>query len=51
LSEYDERSALLWQARTRADLDELVADLPARRTCRPHRPPSAAVPVRGGPSR
>ena len=27
LSEYDERSAVLWQARTRDELDELVADL------------------------
>ena len=29
LAEYDERAAVLWQARTRAELDELVADLPA----------------------
>lgn len=29
LSEYDERSLALWQARTRAELDALVADLPA----------------------
>jgi hypothetical protein len=28
LSEYDERSAALWQARTRDELDGLVADLP-----------------------
>ena len=28
LSEYDERSAALWQARTRDELDTLVADLP-----------------------
>ena len=28
LSEYDERSAALWQARTRVELDHLVADLP-----------------------
>jgi len=28
LAEYDERSGALWQARTRAELDELVADLP-----------------------
>lgn len=29
LPEYDERAAVLWQARTRAELDALVADLPA----------------------
>ena len=28
LSEYDERTAALWQARTRSELDGLVADLP-----------------------
>jgi hypothetical protein len=28
LSEYDERAAVLWQARTRAELDGLVVDLP-----------------------
>ena len=28
LTEYDERAALCWAARTRAELDELVADLP-----------------------
>jgi len=28
LTEYDERSAALWQSRTRAELDQLVADLP-----------------------
>lgn len=28
LGEYDERSGALWQARTRAELDALVADLP-----------------------
>lgn len=28
LAEYDERAATLWQARTRAELDLLVADLP-----------------------
>ncbi|OLT20285.1 hypothetical protein BJF78_35690 [Pseudonocardia sp. CNS-139] len=29
LAEYDERAALCWAARTRRDLDALVADLPA----------------------
>ena len=33
LTEYDERVALCWAARTRSDLDALVADLPA-----PHPP-------------
>jgi Domain of unknown function (DUF1707)/Cell wall-active antibiotics response 4TMS YvqF len=42
LSEYDERSALLWQARTRADLDELVADLPG-----PAHAPTPLPAVRG----
>ena len=42
LHEYDERSAVLWQARTRADLDDLVADLPDRA---PVVPPSAPPPV------
>ncbi|TFV56414.1 DUF1707 domain-containing protein [Mycobacterium sp. PS03-16] len=31
LAEYDERTALCWQARTRADLDTLTRDLPALR--------------------
>ena len=38
LSEYDERSAVLWQARTRDELDELVADLPD--AAAPARPPA-----------
>ena len=38
LSEYDERSAVLWQARTRDELDHLVADLPG------HAPAVAASP-------
>ncbi|MGI8536467.1 MAG: DUF1707 SHOCT-like domain-containing protein [Mycobacteriales bacterium] len=29
LTEYDERAAVLWQARTRAELDALVVDLPS----------------------
>ena len=33
LTEYDERAALCWAARTRSDLDALVSDLPA-----PHPP-------------
>jgi len=36
LHEYDERSAALWQARTRSQLDGLVADLP------PEAPPAPA---------
>ena len=43
LSEYDERSAVLWQARTRDELDHLVADLP---DAAPARPPA----VTGNPS-
>jgi hypothetical protein len=39
LSEYDERSAQCWAARTRSDLDVLVRDLPDPR------PGTAAVPV------
>lgn len=31
LGEYDERAAVLWQTRTRDDLDSLVADLPSAR--------------------
>lgn len=46
LAEYDERSAVLWQTRTRTELDELVRDLPSnapqppappRRDVRPQR--------------
>lgn len=36
LSEYDERAGLCWSARTRSDLDTLLADLPA---------PAAAAPA------
>lgn len=32
LAEYDERTALCWSARTRADLDALTRDLPAHRS-------------------
>ena len=35
LHEYDERSAALWQARTRGELDGLVADLPGEAPARP----------------
>lgn len=40
LTEYDERAAVLWQSRTRADLDALVADLPG-----PQRRAPAPVPT------
>lgn len=43
LREYDERSAVLWQSRTRDELDHLVADLPG---AAPARPPA----VTGDPS-
>ena len=45
LQEYDERSALLWQARTRAELDALVADLPGAV------PAPVAAPAPSGPVR
>jgi hypothetical protein len=44
LSEYDERAALCWAARTRADLDELVRDLP------PPDPPEPATVELPGPA-
>ena len=40
LTEYDERAAVLWQARTRAELDALVVDLPSTQ-----RPVPAPVPT------
>jgi hypothetical protein len=43
LSEYDERSAVLWQARTRAELEDLVADLPDT-----HAPAPAPLPAPTG---
>ncbi|MCW2616272.1 MAG: hypothetical protein JWN08_3266 [Frankiales bacterium] len=47
LSEYDERSAELWQeSRTRADLDRLVADLPAPSTAVQPAAASGTRPVR-----
>lgn len=42
LTEYDERSARCWAARTRSELDELVADLPD--------PAPAAQPVPAAPA-
>ncbi len=45
LHEYDERSALLWQARTRDELDALVADLPGAV------PAPVATPAPDGPVR
>ncbi len=62
LSEYDERSAVLWQARTRDELDSLVADLPGHAPAVPaaapagrgRRPQAAARrrgDVRGAPDR
>lgn len=44
LHEYDERSALLWQARTRDELDALVSDLPGAAPASPR--PGAGGPVR-----
>jgi hypothetical protein len=47
LSEYDERSGLLWKARTRSELDALVADLPVLHPGQPHAPlPAATTPRR-----
>ena len=45
LAEYDERAAALWQAKVRAELDVLVADLPDAQlpAAQPSRPP--AVPA------
>ena len=43
LSEYDERSAALWQARTRDELDTLVADLPGHAPAVPAAGPPAVV--------
>jgi len=43
LSEYDERSAVLWQARTRDELDRLVADLPGHVPAVPAASPPAVV--------
>ena len=40
LTEYDERSAVLWSARTRDELDHLVADLPEQAGPAPARPPA-----------
>lgn len=46
LSEYDERAAVLWQARTRSELERLVADLPS------HPGPGRSVPaIRTAPER
>lgn len=44
LGEYDERSVVLWQARTRDELDHLVADLPEQAVAGPSGPPA---PTRG----
>lgn len=49
LHEYDERSAALWSARTRGELDQLVADLPAEPVAAAARAPHA--PVDGSRSR
>jgi hypothetical protein len=43
LSEYDERSAVLWQARTRDELDHLVADLPEQPGPAPARVPATTA--------
>ena len=42
LSEYDERSAALWQARTRDELEHLVADLPSSVPAVAASPPAVA---------
>jgi hypothetical protein len=44
LTEYDERAALCWAARTRSDLDALIRDLP------PPHPPQQATEVRPAPA-
>jgi Domain of unknown function (DUF1707) len=43
LTEYDERAALCWAARTRRDLDALIRDLP------PYRPDQATQPTPAAP--
>jgi hypothetical protein len=47
LIEYDERAALCWAARTQAELDELVRDLPPYRPG-PDEKPTVAVPEPAG---
>lgn len=44
LGEYDERSALVWQARTRADLEAVTRDLPAALPAQAALPGSARLP-------
>jgi Domain of unknown function (DUF1707) len=50
LTEYDERSAQCWAARTRSELDALVRDLPDPPAPEPVRSPAPA-PARPSPSR
>jgi hypothetical protein len=51
LTEYDERAALCWAARTQSELDELVRDLPPYRPG-PDEQPTAVVAVpESGPSK
>jgi hypothetical protein len=51
LIEYDERAALCWAARTQAELDELVRDLPPYRPGADEKPPVAAAAPEGGKSK
>ena len=44
LGEYDERAVLVWQARTRADLEAVTRDLPASLPAPPALPGSARLP-------
>lgn len=48
LTEYDERAAQCWAARTQADLDELVRDLPPYRPEAGAEAPTVAAPVPAG---
>ena len=46
LEEYDQRAAVLWQARTRAELDDLVRDLPPGTAVEPAPPAPSGAPAR-----
>jgi Domain of unknown function (DUF1707) len=51
LTEYDERAALCWAARTQGDLDELVRDLPPYRPGPDERPTAVVAPPATEPSK
>jgi Domain of unknown function (DUF1707) len=51
LTEYDERAALCWAARTQAELDELVSDLPPYRPGPDEKPTVAAAAPEAGTSK